>query len=254
MNRPAKARIRASFERAAATYDQAADVQRRICEQLAAGLPEGPAPAHILDAGCGTGYAQAMLQERYPASRSIALDFSPAMLDRIDPGSYRLTADLEHLPLAANSVDLYWSSLAVQWCDLAQALGEARRVLRHAGQLAVATLGPQTFQELRTAFADVDPYRHTLSFHDTETISRMAREQGFTAVDLQKGMEITHYPDFRTLLRTVKAIGANQLGDGRRTHLMSRRAFLQAEATYETLRSPAGLPLTYDVLYLYAQP
>ncbi|MBT9523588.1 MAG: malonyl-[acyl-carrier protein] O-methyltransferase BioC, partial [Dechloromonas sp.] len=39
MTRPSKARIRQSFERAALTYDSAADIQRRICTQLADGLP-----------------------------------------------------------------------------------------------------------------------------------------------------------------------------------------------------------------------
>ena len=32
----------------------------------------------------------------------------------------------------------------------------------------------------------------------------------------------------------------------------SRATFLRAEAAYEQLRTPAGLPLTYDVIYLYA--
>ena len=40
MTRPAKARVRQSFERAAPTYDSAADVQRRICDHLLAALPD----------------------------------------------------------------------------------------------------------------------------------------------------------------------------------------------------------------------
>jgi malonyl-CoA O-methyltransferase len=34
---------------------------------------------------------------------------------------------------------------------------------------------------------------------------------------------------------------------------MSRATFQRAEAAYEQLRTPAGLPLTYDVIYLYAR-
>ena len=42
------------------------------------------------------------------------------------------------------------------------------------------------------------------------------------------------------------------LGSGRRTSLMSRATFLRAEIAVEALRTPAGLPLTYDVTYLTA--
>ncbi|MDP2882317.1 MAG: malonyl-ACP O-methyltransferase BioC [Azonexus sp.] len=250
MTRPSKARIRQSFERAAPTYDSAADIQRRICTQLADGLP-AIAPARLLDAGCGTGFAQADLLARFPEAHAVALDLSPAMLDRVSAPCCRIAGDLEHLPLADASLDLYWSSLAVQWCDLATALREAHRTLRPAGLVALASLGPATFHELRHAFAEVDHYRHTLSFHSVDEIRKIAVNLGFATVNPKKGTKIAHYADFKTLLRAVKAIGANQLGDGRRTSLMSRATFLRAEAAYEQLRTPAGLPLTYDVIYLY---
>jgi hypothetical protein len=34
---------------------------------------------------------------------------------------------------------------------------------------------------------------------------------------------------------------------------MSRSSFRQAEASYEKLRCAEGLPLSYDVIYLYAR-
>ena len=72
-------------------------------------------------------------------------------------------------------------------------------------------------------------------------------------VNVKNSPEITHYPDFKALLNAVKAIGANQLGAGRRTTLMSRNSFRQAETAFEQLRVEAGLPLTYDVIMLNAQ-
>lgn len=254
MTRPSKARIRASFERAASTYDSAADIQRQICDLLAAGLPADLAPQRVLDAGCGTGYAQGILQQRFPGAQSLALDFSPAMLQITGGRCQRLCGDLEHLPLATGSIDLYWSSLAVQWCELPRALAEARRVLATDGLLALATLGPETFCELRTAFADVDGHRHTLAFHSQAEIVAMAGAAGWITVNRKKSLKTKYYADFKTLLRAVKAIGANQLGAGRRTSLMSRQAFRQAEAAFESLRTPAGLPLSYDVITLYARP
>jgi len=252
MTKPSKARIRQSFERAAPTYDSAAAIQRRICAQLAEGLP-AINPARILDAGCGTGHAQTALQARFPAAHAVALDLSSAMLLRVKAPCCRIAGDLEHLPLADASLDLYWSSLAVQWCELPSVLAEAKRVLRPGGQLALASLGPATFNELRHAFAGVDQYRHTLSFHTPAEVAAMAEAAGFTAVQVAAGTKTAHYSDFKSMLRAVKAIGANQLGDGRRTNLMSRSAFAAAEAACETLRTPAGLPLTYDITTLTAR-
>lgn len=252
-NRPAKARIRQAFERAAPTYDGAAGSQREICHALLATLADAGPLATLLDAGCGTGYALPLLAERFPAAHLLAVDLSPAMLARITTPCRRLVGDLEHLPLAAASVDLYWSSLAVQWCELPRALAEARRVLHPGGRLAIASLGPDTFGELRQAFAGVDDYRHTLAFHTPAELVTLAAGAGFAEVAVGRRRHLAHYSDFRSLLKAVKAIGANQLGDGRRRNLMGRAAFAAAEAAAERRRTAGGLPLTYDVLILEAR-
>jgi malonyl-CoA O-methyltransferase len=253
MTKPSKARIRLSFERAAPSYDQAATVQRRICESLFSQLSPSQPPQRLLDAGCGTGYGLALLKTQFPLAETLGLDLSPAMLKRTPQGTLNLGGDLEHLPLADDSIDLYWSSLAVQWCDLGKALHEARRVLRSNGTLAIASLGPATFSELRLAFSGIDNHQHTLEFHAPGEISTLARQAGFATVHLQKSTETAYYADFKTLLRAVKSVGANQLGSGRRTSLLSRNAFEKAANAYEASRSPAGLPLTYDVITLIAQ-
>lgn len=252
MHKPSKTRVRQSFERAAPTYDGAAEIQRQICSQLLAALPHQAGPKRLLDAGCGTGYALRLLQARFPASEAIGLDLSPAMLRHITTPCRQIVGDLEHLPLAHGCVDLYWSSLALQWCELPKALAEARRVLGARGQIAIASLGPNTFHELRHAFAEVDKHQHTLDFHTPEEIGEFAHAAGFAAVDVKNCTKIAYYADFKKLLQAVKAIGANQIGDGRRTSLMSRSTFMRAEAASETLRTTSGLPLTYDVITLTA--
>ncbi len=253
MTRPDKARVRLSFERAARTYDSAAEVQRRVCDRLLDNLPATPNFQRVLDAGCGTGYAQSLLHTRYPEAELLAIDLSAAMLKQVNHPAQRMAGDLEQLPLSDDCIDLYWSSLAVQWCELGQTLHEARRVLRPHGHLALSTLGRNTFHELRTAFSQVDNYPHTLSFHSGAEIANLASQSGLTAVNIENHQEIAYYPDLRSLLQAVKAVGANQLGNGRRPGLMNRGTLQRAEDAYETLRQPAGLPLTYDIICLHAQ-
>ena len=253
MTRPSRARVRQSFERAAATYDQAAIVQRRICDHLAATLPASIDAQRILDAGCGTGYAHALLQRSFPAAELFALDLSTAMLGRIAVDCRRLAGDLERLPLADASLDLYWSSLAMQWCEAQLVFSEARRVLRPGGRLAVSTLGPATFHELRTAFDGIDKHQHTLSFQCADDLRRQVELAGFTDVSLEIRQETLCYSDLRSLLRAVKAVGANQVGPGRRTGLMSPGTLRRLEAAYECQRQDDGIPLTYDIVFIHAR-
>jgi len=60
-----------------------------------------------------------------------------------------------------------------------------------------------------------------------------------------------HYPDLRTLLRRVKAVGAREV-EQRRPRPFGRAAWQAVTARYERLREPEGLPLTYDVVWLIA--
>lgn len=258
MNIPARHQVRQSFARAAATYDSAAEVQRRACRALAQHLPaiappNTPLAARILDAGCGTGYALPLLHAHAPQACLLALDLTPAMLARIDAATPRVQGDLETLPLAAASIDLYWSSLAWQWCDPARALAEARRVLRPGGHFLLCTLGPATFGELRNAFAAVDTYRHTLGFPSATALQELARTAGLPALRTRSQRETLHYPDLHALLHAVKAVGANQLGQGRRPGLMGRAAYARLTAAYEAQRQDAGLPLSYDLVFLWGQ-
>lgn len=251
MTAPARHLVRQSFERAAATYDNAAQVQRRACHALARRLPGAlPAPSLLLDAGCGTGYALPLLHECAPESVLLALDLAPAMLERADGTRLKLQGDLEVLPLADASIDLYWSCLAWQWCDPARALAEARRVLRSGGYFLLASLGPGTFSELRNAFSAVDEHPHTLDFLSADALQHLAHRAGFPDLHLECQRETLYYPDLRALLHAVKAVGANQLGRARRTGLMGRTALARLTAAYETQRSEAGLPLSYDLVFL----
>lgn len=65
-----KRRVRNAFERAAAHYDQAAVLQREVCDRMLSRLDYIKyVPDVILDAGSGTGYGTRKLLTRYPAAR-----------------------------------------------------------------------------------------------------------------------------------------------------------------------------------------
>lgn len=239
-----KRTVRRAFDRAAGSYDAAADLQRRVCSLLLAELAE-PAPPRILDAGCGTGYALGLLAGRWPDARIVAADFAPSMVAAAGGG---VCADIEALPFAAASFDLYWSSLSFQWCDAGRAIAEAARVLAPGGRLAISSLAPGTLAELQEAFAGTDHHRHVLDFPPTAVLATACATAGLADARLERQTLRFHHGDLAALLRELKALGANQVGTQRRPGLMGRAAWQSVERRYEAARTPAGLPATFEVI------
>ena len=135
--------LRDAFARAASSYDAVADFQREAGERLLALCPLEFSPKCILDAGCGTGHGLQLVAQRWPSAQTIAADFALPMLRQAPCGLATTTVcgDIEQLPLASASVDLVWSSLAMQWCDTHRVAQEFHRVLNAGGHLAATTLG-----------------------------------------------------------------------------------------------------------------
>lgn len=254
---PAKQRIRQAFDQAATGYDAAADVQREMSDQLATCLRQtdlAADPDAILDAGCGTGYSAGWLAQRWPRAELVLLDFAPAMLAvaRVQcPGTRVICADIEALPFGDNCFGGYWSNLTWQWNDPRRCLAEAGRVLEPGGWLAVATLGADNFPELRHAFSGTDDYGHVLTIPPPERWLADCQTAGWQVKVWERRPVRRYFPDARSALRSVKAVGAREV-EQRRPMPLSRSAWQGINARYEQLREAAGLPLSYDGVWLIA--
>lgn len=251
---PDKRQVAASFSRAAASYDSVAALQRAVGLSLLEQLPTGLQPSRWLDLGSGTGHFSRILAQRFTQASGVAVDIAEGMLRhaRHEQGGaqYHVAGDAERLPLCDGSVDLVFSSLAVQWCDqFASVLAEASRVLRPGGVLAFSSLCVGTLDELRASWQAVDGLVHVNRFRRFEDYQRLCAGSGLEQLELQRCPHVLHYPDVRSLTHELKALGAHNLNPGRPSGLTGRARMQGLLHAYEAFRQPAGLPATYQVVY-----
>ena len=231
------------------------------------------APQRVIDAGCGAGADLALLHKDYPAAHILGVDAAAAMvqqarapatrlrslnqmLSRLLPGKAGvdlLCGDFGNLPLAPNSVDLVWSNLALHWHPQPdRVFTEWRRVLRLDGLLMFSNFGPDTFRELRSAFAELDGHPHVLPFVDMHDFGDQLVEAGFSTPVMDMEVITVTYDTAAALLADVRALGGNPL-DTRRRGLIGRAAWGRVLAALERQRRPDGkLALTFEVIYGHA--
>lgn len=257
-----KRAARRAFERAAASYDQAAVLQREVGTRMLERLNYVRlTPETVLDLGCGTGFELDDLARRWRRARLVALDIAEAMLQRARRrGSWLnrprpLCADLEALPLANDSVDLIVSNATLQWAgDLAGAFAEMRRVLRPEGLLMFTTFGPDTLIELRRAWAVADggAYPHVSPFLDMHDIGDALVRAGFADPVMDAERITMTYSTVRDLMQDLKAIGGRNALQQRARTMTGRSTLAAMEQAYERERQEGRLPSTWEVVYGHA--
>ncbi len=243
--------LAARFGKAAGEYDRHAQLQQAVGEALLATIPQRNYPL-ALDLGCGTGFFLPKL--RPLCQQLLALDLAPGMLAaarRRLPDPWLLCGDAEQLPLADASVDLIFSSLALQWCARpAQAFRELHRVLKPGGLLVFSTLTAGTLTELRQAWQQVDALDHVNRFIELAELRLRVEQAGFTVQQWHSVAHRLYYPGLPELLKSLKGIGANQVGGRRAGGLGGRQRYAGLEQGYARFRDTDGrLPVTYDVCY-----
>jgi malonyl-CoA O-methyltransferase len=261
-----KREVRRAFSKAASTYDAAAIMQREVCIRMLEKLDIIKIqPQRVLDVGSGTGWGTRQLGERYPQADVIALDIAIGMLQaaRGTSGWWKklfagkrenyLCADVEALPLVAQSVDMVWSNLAVQWCnDLPATFVELHRVIKSDGLLMFSTFGPDTLQELRIAFHGVDGYNHVNRFVDMHDVGDMLVAAGFADPVMEMEKITLTYNDVRAVMQDLRSIGAHNATTGRAQGMMGKARWAHIVRNYETLRRDGRLPATFEIVYGHA--
>ena len=172
---------------------------KSIAETLLQLLP----PMVVADLGAGEGAFSLLLAQR--AQQVIAVDNSDRMVELgsalakktgVTKLEYR-KGDLEAVPIADRSVDLALFSQSLHHAlHPPRAIGEAWRILKPGGRIAILDLVQHRFAEARELYADV-----WLGFSEVE-LEKLLSKAGFTDVHTAVVHKETEAPFFQTLLAT----------------------------------------------------
>ena len=206
----------------AETYDAIADPQFRWGAAVVDRLDLGGGET-VLDAGCGSGRVTALLAERLPRGRVVALDGSRSMIEtarrRLAPFGDRIRfvlADLMRPLPITEPVDAVLSTATFHWvpdhealfANLAAALRPGGRLVAQCGGAGNLTTVVRALEEL-----GADPFTGKV-FATRERTAERLRAAGFVDVECWLHTEPTPFETIEaleTFLRTVA------LGDHVRT-------------------------------------
>ena len=246
--------IERQFDRAAATYDSVASLQRQMADRLLAGMPSA-FDGQLVDLGCGTGDLLQKLAHRTCATNLTGVDISSAMLEQTQlrvPQARLIKSDIASLPVKDHAFQWVVSNAAIQWCDSAAVFSELRRILRPDGQAFISTFGPDTMKQWRAAFASVSSDNRVHSFQSVEQLTNELKAAGFTSIDSKtESIDLT-FNSVRAMFDSVRKLGATNARMDRPAGMSGRKWLQQVTDAFEETRDCNGLiTLTYECFYLF---
>jgi len=194
-----------------------------------------------LDLGTPTPhFSAAVVAAGRPAPLRAAPVFAP------EGGTFRIVADEEALPFAAESTDLVVSGLALHWVnDLPGVFAQVRRILAPDGLFLGCMIGGQSLVELRSALLEAESEltggasRRVSPFVDLRDVGGLLQRAGFALPVADADSFTLRYDSMLALLADLRALGAANALFARRT--LPRGAFARAAQIYaEKFSDPDG--------------
>lgn len=256
-----KTKISKSFNKHADNYEKNAKVQYEIGLRLFERLDYLKiTPRYILDLGCGPGIFTSLLKKKYPKTQIIALDLAFNMLLQAQKKqTWRrkwplINADMTDLPFPNGLFDLVFANQTIHWSPpLALVMRELNRVMNSQACLMFSTLGPDTFMELKQAWAQVDHYAHHNLFADMHDVGDCLQGERFLDPVVDMELLTIHYNSVEQLLQSLKLQGMCNINPDRNKGLTSKGASLAFAQAYDSFCTNTGkYPLTYEVVYGHA--
>lgn len=253
-----KDKVRHSFSSAVSSYDGFASLQRKVGLELL-NKNDSFEKKNILDVGCGTGFLAQEILLKALVQQMITVDIALPMVQatknklKSEGAVQYICADAEKLPFLDKTVDQIISNLALQWCQNLTAVFKGfKRILKQDGQILFSTFGPDTLQELKTSWAEVDNYTHVNNFYSVDHLTIFLERAEFKDIQIEVKYYQSNYRTVIELMRELKGIGANNVLSGRNPNITSKAQMQKMVDAYEKQRKNDFIPATYEVIFVSA--
>ncbi|MFC7439872.1 methyltransferase [Laceyella putida] len=253
------------FNRASLTYDEHAEIFRKLAYRLLLQMDRrGWRPRRILDIGCGTGYMTQLILDEFPDAGIVALDIADKMVqiayEKVG-GQSRVklvVADVEAMDVSRlGKFDLIVCNAVCHWFQRPkETFAKLADALKVGGRLLVSTYGPDTCGELASMFRQVEEEwklrkeRHMLPFRSVKEWEGLL-DVGLTGVHSLESWMRNEYPDCRSFLYSIKAVG-EAYSEANHPLLIQRRLLQEVIRRYDqAYRSGEGVYATVHFLQLH---
>ncbi|MDT0594639.1 methyltransferase domain-containing protein [Glaciecola petra] len=248
------------FDRAAHQYDQYSGLQKQVAKR-ALTLFKMNAKSNAfdvcIDLGCGT--ADATNELSHYARVTFGIDISSKMLLQAKSkhlkvqsanstlqnpmlGSEKLpsqmlpeeplhfiNADAENLPFKCATIDAFYSSMALQWCnEPKQIMQEIKRLMKPNGIAVLAILIDGSFSFLNQAWRGINRPSRLNQFHSRSTWLHAAQLAGLATQDTTDIFN-TEHRNIIDMLGSIKRVGANHKNSAKNNLPLGRKELASLE-------------------------
>ena len=249
LSKELKKSTQSKFSKAAEHYNTHANVQKHAATDLFKLIKPGFNKNKVcVDLGAGPLVNTHTLQSMF--SSVVAIDLSLNMLQSSDLTTTKICADMDNLPLQANSVDVIYSNFAVQWsANFSTLMQSLYSILKPGGQAYISTVVEGSLNEIKTAFATLDSNSHINTFNSELHINQSVQNAGFTINSAKKRIYTDEYITPLKAIASIKAIGATtQNHTNTRQGLLTKSALQKVCSAYPLINNKACV--SYHVVLL----
>lgn len=248
------------FDKIAKNYDAFSVLQQSVASMLIERLlPMQVSPKKIIDVGCATGFGLLLLEDKFKETDVLGLDISKKMLHYAQKRGKWLRkrqvmcADANDMPIHSASVDMIFCNLLFPYIhDCRKILKEILRILRPGGLLVFSSLGPDSLQEIRRSWANIDDDPHVKTFLDIHDVGDSLLAEGFVEPILEIENFQFNFSDTQKMFAELRGLGFRNEDSQRFSFLTSKRRWQRFLEQLLLLKQNQKIPLTFEIILAHA--